>query len=115
MSVVDGADATFPVTAVVPVTASIPAKSEGKSGSASITVITVPVASVSVSPAAASVLVGATVQLVATPKDANGTPLSGRAVSWSSNNTSVATVTSSGLVTGAAAGTPTITATSEGQ
>jgi len=114
-SSVAGVDANGLVTALATGSATITATSEGKSGSASITVTNVPVASVSVSPAAASVLVGATVQLVATPKDANGTPLSGRVVSWSSNNTSVATVTSSGSVTGAAAGSATITATSEGQ
>ena len=41
--------------------------------------------------------------------------LSGRAVAWSSNHTNVATVTSTGLVTAVAAGTASITATSEGQ
>src|SRR5205809_159788 len=88
----------------------------GKSDTAILTVTCpTPVASVSVAPAAASVQVSGTVQLTATPKDANGTPLSGRAVSWSSSNTSVATVSSSGVVTGAAAGAATITATSEGQ
>src|SRR5205085_2012836 len=56
-----------------------------------------------------------TVQLTATPKDANGNPLSGRVVTWSSNNTAVARVNGSGLVTGVGAGTATITATSEGQ
>src|SRR5207247_2865652 len=95
--------------------ATITATSEGHSGSASITVSTVPVASVSVSPASAALPVGQTVQLTATPQDANGNPLSGRTVSWASSNTSVATVSSSGLVTGEAAGSATITATSEGQ
>src|SRR5436309_511647 len=88
----------------------------GKSDAASLTVTCpTPVASVSVAPAAASVQVSGTVQLTATPKDANGTPLSGRTVTWASSNTSVASVTGSGLVTGAAAGSATITATSEGQ
>src|SRR5207245_9591617 len=58
---------------------------------------------------------GPTLQLTATPKDANGNPLSGRAITWSSNNTAVARVNSSGLVTGVAAGSATITATSEGK
>src|SRR6267378_5619663 len=44
-----------------------------------------PVASVTVSPAAPSVQSGQTVQLTATPRDANGTPLSGRAITWSSD------------------------------
>src|SRR5213080_34194 len=43
-----------------------------------VAVSTVPVASVTVSPSTASVQVGQTVQLTATPKDASGNPLSGR-------------------------------------
>src|SRR6266480_2970924 len=74
-----------------------------------------PVASVSVAPPAATVPVGQAVQLTATPKDANGNALTGRAVTWSSSNTSVANVDGSGLVTAAAAGSATITAMSEGQ
>src|SRR5207245_1525201 len=54
-------------------------------------------------------------QATATLKDASGTILTGRAIAWSSNNPSVATVSSSGLVTGVAAGSATITATSEGK
>jgi acid phosphatase len=41
--------------------------------------------------------------------------LAGRTVTWASSNTTVATVSASGLVTGQVAGTATITATSEGQ
>src|SRR5205809_349682 len=103
------------VSGVAAGVATITATSEGQSGSSSITVSNVPVASVAVSPASASVQVGQTVQLTATPKDANGNPLSGRAVSWASSNTAVATVSGSGLVTGVTAGSATITATSEGQ
>src|SRR5438046_1012384 len=103
------------VTGVAAGSVTITATSEGQSGTATITVSTVPVASVTVSPSTASVQVGQTVQLTATPKDASGNPLSGRTVSWGSSNTAVATVTASGLVTGKAAGTATITATSEGR
>jgi len=74
----------------------------------------VPVASVTVSPAPASVPVGQTVQLTATPRDANNNPLLGRVVTWVSSNTLVATVNGSGLVIGVATGSATITATSEG-
>src|SRR5207247_2616980 len=95
--------------------ATLAATSEGKSGTAAILVTNVPVASVAVSPASASVQVGQTVQLAATPRDANGNPLSGRAVSWASSNTAVATVSGSGLATGGTAGSATITATSEGK
>src|SRR6266480_974971 len=75
--------------------------------------LSVPVAAVTVNPA--SLTVSATAQLTATPKDSNGTALSGRAVTWATNNPAVATVSGSGLVTGVAAGSATITATSEGK
>ena len=76
----------------------------------------VAVASVTVTPAAATVQVGGTVQLTATPKDAAGNPLTGRTVTWASSDTSIARVDAKGLVTGKAAGGPvTITATSEGK
>src|SRR5438309_3109899 len=103
------------VTGVAPGSASITATSEGKSGTAEITVTTVPVASVTVSPATASVAVGQTLQLTATPKDSTGTALTGRSVTWVSSNPGVATVSSNGLVTSGAVGTATITATSEGK
>ena len=73
-----------------------------------------PVASVTVSPGTANVAVGATVSLSAVTEDADGNTLTGRTVTWSSSNTSVATVSSSGLVTAVAEGDATITATSEG-
>src|SRR5213596_3599525 len=109
------ADVNGNVTAIAPGSATITATSEGQSGTAAITVTSVPVASVTVSPASASVQAGQTVQLTATPKDVNGNPLTGRTITWASSNTSVATVNSSGLVSGVVAGSATITATSEGQ
>jgi len=75
----------------------------------------VPVASVTVSPASASILVGATVQLSPVTKDSAGNTLTGQTVTWASGDTAVATVSASGLVSGAAAGLVTITATSGGQ
>src|SRR3989441_6285178 len=103
------------VTGLAVGTATITATSEGQSGTAAVTVSTVPVASVVVSPAAANVYVGGAVQLTATPKDAAGNVLVGRAVTWASGNGAVATVSAGGLVTGLAVGAATITATSEGQ
>src|SRR5439155_23718573 len=73
----------------------------------------VTVASVTVTPAPARVGLGQTVQLTATLKDANGNVLTGRVVTWASDNPAVATVSSTGLVTGVAQGQATITATSE--
>jgi uncharacterized protein YjdB len=73
------------------------------------------VATVAISPAAASLAVGATQQLTATAKDASGTTISGKTFTWASSNTAVATVNSSGLVTGRAGGTATITASVDGK
>src|SRR5438128_6563092 len=105
------------VSGVAAGTATITATSEGQSGSAAVTVAAAPppVASVSVSPASGRVVVGQTVQLAATPKDASGNALSGWVVALASSTRAVATVSGSGLVSGVAAGPVTITATSEGQ
>jgi uncharacterized protein YjdB len=75
----------------------------------------VPVASVQVTPATASVVVGATVQLTATPLDSAGNALTGRTITWQSGDAGVASVSVSGLVTGVTAGSATITAASEGK
>jgi hypothetical protein len=48
-------------------------------------------------------------------RDAAGNVLTGRAVAWESSTPAVATVSSTGLVRGMAAGDATVTATSEGQ
>jgi large repetitive protein len=72
------------------------------------------VASVSISPASASVVVGATQQFSATAEDSSGNAINGVTFTWSSSSTSVATVSSSGLATAVAAGTSQITATASG-
>ena len=72
------------------------------------TASTVHVTGVSVSPATASIEAGDTTQLTATVTPSNA---SDQSVSWSSSNTSVATVDSSGIVTGVGTGSATITAT----
>src|SRR6266496_2882311 len=72
---------------VAPGSATITAVSGGQSGTSTITVTSMPVASVTVSPAAPSVKAGQTVQLSATMKDANGNTLTGRTATWVSSNT----------------------------
>jgi hypothetical protein len=80
------------------------------------TVVPLPVLEVVVSPSNVTLSLGATHQLAVSVKGEEGNSLGGRAVSWSSSNSSVATVNSStGLVAGVGAGTATITATSEGR
>ncbi|HKW09356.1 MAG TPA: Ig-like domain-containing protein, partial [Gemmatimonadaceae bacterium] len=93
----------------------IVATAEGINGSASLAVTPIPVASVTVSLASSSVNVGQTTQATAVTRDANGNVLSGRSISWASSNTNIASVSSSGLVTARAAGSASITATSEGK
>lgn len=73
------------------------------------------VASLEVTPPSASIAVGATLQLTATTKDAFGIAFAGPSVTWSSSTNSAAAVSPTGLVTGEAPGTATITATSEGK
>lgn len=68
----------------------------------------VPVTSVSVSPTSKTLNKGETVTLTATVSPSTAT---NKNVTWSSNNTAIATVDSEGKVTGIAAGTATITVT----
>jgi hypothetical protein len=72
------------------------------------------VATVTVTPATVSLVLGVTPtqQLTAATSDGSGNVLTGRAVTWSSNS-AAATVSPSGLVTAVGAGSATITATSE--
>jgi hypothetical protein len=74
-----------------------------------------PVNSVEVTPSASTIAIGGTVQLSAVPKSADGFSLPDRPVTWSSSDQQVASINASGLVTGAANGQVTITATSSGK
>jgi len=104
------------VTGISLGTTKIVATIEGKSDTASVTVIPVPVAAVSITPSTPlDLTVGATTQLAATTKDAAGNTLTGRTITWASNGASVAQVSSAGLVSAVAVGSTTITATSEGK
>ena len=60
-----------------------------------------------------TVTVGSTLTLIASPRDQNGNAIAAT-VTWSSDATNVATVTSSGLVNGVAAGSANITVSSGG-
>ena len=105
------------VTGVAAGSATITATSSGKTGTSSITVTAVSpvVTTVTVAPTSASVVAGATTTLQATVKDQNGNVMTGQNVTWSTNNAAAATVNSTGVVTGVAAGSATITATSSGK
>jgi uncharacterized protein YjdB len=100
------------VTAIASGTATITVTTQdgAKTATAVITVNTsnVAVTSVSLSPASATLSVGATQQLTPTVLPSNAT---NKTVSYASNNTGVATVNTSGLVTAVSNGTATITVT----
>src|SRR5437868_8083950 len=98
-----------------PGTAVITALSEGQSGSSSLTVSPIPVASVSVTLADGTITDAQTTQATATALDANGNVLSGRTIVWTSDNTLVATVSPSGVVTAIGAGSARIRASTGGQ
>jgi uncharacterized protein YjdB len=103
------------VTAIAPGRATITGASEGASGSAVITVNPRPVNAVILSPSQLNLAAGQTGQLTAQVTDDQGNSLSGRPVTYASNDAQVATVSSAGVVSGVAAGSAMITATSEGK
>ena len=115
----DSAVATVSSTGVVTAQAAgrvqVAASSNGVNGSATITVKALTVASIGVEPDTVSVQVGATDTLRATLYAASGQPLQGIPIAWGSSDQAVATVSSTGVVTGAAAGTATIMVAAEGQ
>lgn len=102
------------VTAIAPGSAVINASSEGQRDSALLVVIAVPVASITIDPDSVSLFVGATTQLHATLRAANGAALLDRPVTWSSSNATIVAVTA-GRITAITPGAVTITATSEGR
>lgn len=103
------------VTGVAVGTATVTATSQSGSFTASATVTvagvaTVPVTGVGVTPTTAALAVGGTTPLLANVLPANAT---NKTVTWTSSNTAVATVSASGVVTGVAAGTAMVTATTQ--
>ena len=70
------------------------------------------VAAVTVTPAVATVDIGATIQLTGTAVDAANAPITGAALTWSSSAAAIATVSATGLVSGLAVGDAMVIATS---
>jgi hypothetical protein len=109
-------DGVGTVWADAPPGASVYADIEGVTGWAYIDVDYTPVlTSITVSPTPTTVYTGGTRQLTATAKDQYGAAMTGQAFTWSSSNTSVANVSSSGVVNGITAGSVTITASAGGK
>ena len=103
-------DASGLVSALKAGTVVITASCEGKEASCTITITSekVPVTGVSVAPATLSLVVGEKGELTATVAPENATE---KGVTWSSDDSSVATVDENGQVTAVAKGQATITAT----
>jgi len=104
---------TGTVAALAVGTARIVATSEGINGGITLTVSAAPIASIVITLPNAVLEVGATAQALAAVRDANGALLSGRPITWRSNNSSVASISASGAITALAIGTTTIAATTE--
>ncbi len=104
------------VTAIALGAAMITVSSGSVTATATINVTAAPlvVSAVSVSPVSSSLYTGRTEQLAATLKDASGNVLSGIPVSWTTSNSGVASVSSSGVVTANGIGSTTITAMAAG-
>jgi uncharacterized protein YjdB len=106
---------TGTITALTPGATTITATSEGRSAQSAVTVTLPAVNTVTVTPTRDTIGVGTSRQLSAVLRDAAGTALTGRVLTWGSSNVAVASVSSTGLVVGVAPGTVTITGTSEGR
>ena len=106
-------DAAGLVTAAANGAATITATSGQASGTAAVTVAQV-VAAVAVTPEADTLVEADTLRLSAEAADANGHAVEAAEFAWSSGDTLVAVVDTSGLVTGVAPGVAEVTATSSG-
>ncbi len=109
--------ATGLVTAVSPGYVTVTAGSEGRSGTGTVmvTATAVPVASVDVSPATASIVLGDTAALIAAPQDDRGNTLSGHTIRWSSSDPRIASVSPAGTVAALRLGTAVIGVSVEGK
>lgn len=103
------------VTGVRSGTTLIAASAGGFSAMAEVVVVPAGVTSLRIRPNNLGLLPGQSAQLAAETTDGVGNVLTGRPVSWSSNNPAVATVSARGLVTARAVGGAIITAKSDGQ
>jgi len=106
------------VTGVSAGAATVTATSEGKTGTAAVTVSAAvkPVAAIAIAPTLDTLEAFSSELLAAVPRDAEGNILTGREVRWSVSNAAVAAIDPvDGMLTGVDRGTVTVTATSEGK
>jgi len=107
---------TATVTGVTKGTANIVASVEGKSTTIPVFVVDPTVATVTVTATVPTTFfVGETLQATSTARDASNNALTSFVTTWTSSAPTVASVSTSGLITALAAGTTTITASSGGK
>lgn len=109
-----GVSVTGMVTGRLAGSTRVAASYRGVSGIANVTVVSGPVASVTLSPSPLEINVGSTAQLQAIARDAGGSMVTGRPTTWTSEDPSIASVTASGLVSARRPGQTTVAATVEG-
>jgi uncharacterized protein YjdB len=103
------------VTAVRAGAVAMTVESEGKSATVQVTVRAVPIATITVGPQMPSLEIGDVVMLTAVARDLAGRVLENRAITWTTSNAGVATISPNGQVIVRGAGTVTLTASSEGK
>jgi len=107
-------NATGVVTGVAKGALTISAISDGTVGDSPLTVTTPTPTSIVVTPSTASITLGQNAQLVADERDANGGSIPNRPITWSSDNSSIASVSSSGVATANAIGSTVVHASADG-
>ena len=107
-------DASGVALALSPGSTTIDATVDGVTGSTMLSVIAVPVASVEVTPSAVTMLPHTTQLFRAVARDASGTVVTGRSVSWSSGDVYTLSVNTAGLITALGPGMTSVIATVDG-
>jgi CSLREA domain-containing protein len=102
-------------TALAGGSATIRARAGGQSGAGTLNVSFPPVSRIEVTPASATIPIGGTLQFTARAFDAGNNEITGLTFTWTSSNTTAATIDSNGLATGAGLGSTTITASAKGK
>lgn len=103
------------VQAVSPGYVWITATVDGASNAVQVQVLPQPVVTtVQITPSSPAVQVGQSYQLTATPYDQNGKPISGKTATWTIDHSSVASISSGGMLQGVSVGSTTVRATING-